>query len=72
MTTSSIHAASAATYTTAPNLSIDIGDTTLAYRDLGPRDGVPVILPEPLGRSSGQLRPAHRRWPGQSAPCHRH
>lgn len=49
MTTSSIHAASAATYTTAPNLSIDIGDTTLAYRDLGPRDGVPVILPEPLG-----------------------
>jgi pimeloyl-ACP methyl ester carboxylesterase len=44
MTTSSTHAASAATYTTAPNLSIDIGDTALAYRDLGPRGGVPVVL----------------------------
>jgi pimeloyl-ACP methyl ester carboxylesterase len=44
MTTSSTHAASAATYITAPNLLIDIGDTTLAYRDLGPRDGVPVVL----------------------------
>lgn len=44
MTTSGTQSASDSTCITAPNLSIDIGDTTLAYRDLGPRDGVPVVL----------------------------
>lgn len=44
MTTSRTPSASDPIYITAPNLSIDIGDTTLAYRDLGPRDGVPVVL----------------------------
>jgi pimeloyl-ACP methyl ester carboxylesterase len=28
----------------APNLSIGVGGTTFAYRDLGPRSGVPLIL----------------------------
>ncbi len=44
MTTSHTPSASDPTYIATPNLSIDIGDTTLAYRDLGPRDGVPVVL----------------------------
>jgi len=44
MTTSGTQSASDSTYLTTPNLSIDIGDTTLAYRDLGPREGVPVVL----------------------------
>ncbi|TCV66220.1 alpha/beta fold hydrolase [Pseudomonas fluorescens] len=44
MTISGIQSASNSTYITVPNLSIDIGNTTLAYRDLGPRDGVPVVL----------------------------
>jgi pimeloyl-ACP methyl ester carboxylesterase len=31
-------------YIDAPNLSIKVGGTLFAYRDLGPRGGVPVIL----------------------------
>ena len=31
-------------YIDAPNLSINVGGTTFTYRDLGPRDGVPIIL----------------------------
>ena len=31
-------------YVDAPNLSISAGGTTFAYRDLGPRSGVPLIL----------------------------
>src|SRR5689334_21676804 len=31
-------------YVDAPNLSIRVGGTTFAYRDLGPRTGVPLIL----------------------------
>src|SRR5262245_47370712 len=31
-------------YTDAPNLSISVGGTKFAYRDLGPRGGVPLIL----------------------------
>lgn len=31
-------------YIDAPNLSIGVGKTTFAYRDLGPRTGVPLIL----------------------------
>ncbi len=27
-----------------PNLAIDVGGTTFAYRDLGPRQGVPLVL----------------------------
>lgn len=33
-----------ASYTEAPNLSINIAGTEFAYRDLGPRGGVPVIM----------------------------
>jgi pimeloyl-ACP methyl ester carboxylesterase len=35
---------SGARYIDAPNLSIAAGGTTFAYRDLGPRSGVPLIL----------------------------
>ena len=31
-------------YVEAPNLSINVGGTAFAYRDLGPRGGVPLIL----------------------------
>lgn len=31
-------------YAQAANRSIDIGDTVLAYRDLGPREDVPIIM----------------------------
>jgi pimeloyl-ACP methyl ester carboxylesterase len=31
-------------YVHSPNRSINVGGTTFAYRDLGPRDGVPLIL----------------------------
>lgn len=33
-----------ARYVEAPNLSITAAGTTFAYRDLGPRGGVPLIL----------------------------
>jgi pimeloyl-ACP methyl ester carboxylesterase len=36
--------ASGARYIEAPNLSINVGGTAFAYRDLGPRGGVPLIL----------------------------
>jgi pimeloyl-ACP methyl ester carboxylesterase len=35
---------SAARFIDAPNLSISIGGIAFAYRDLGPRDGVPLVL----------------------------
>ena len=35
---------SGARYIDAPNLSISVGGTTFAYRDLGPRGGVPLVL----------------------------
>ena len=31
-------------YIDAPNLSIDVAGTPFSYRDIGPRDGVPLIL----------------------------
>lgn len=31
-------------FTDTPNLSIDVGGTAFAYRDLGPRGGVPLVL----------------------------
>jgi pimeloyl-ACP methyl ester carboxylesterase len=31
-------------YVEAPNLSINVGGTAFAYRDLGPRGGVPLVL----------------------------
>jgi pimeloyl-ACP methyl ester carboxylesterase len=34
----------AARYIDAPTLSIDVGGTSFAYRDIGPRSGVPIIL----------------------------
>lgn len=44
MTASGTHSGANTTYVAAANLSIDIGGTALAYRDLGPRNGVPVVL----------------------------
>lgn len=35
---------SGASFVDAANLSIEVGGTAFAYRDLGPRDGVPLIL----------------------------
>lgn len=35
---------SAERYIEAPNLSIEVGGTAFAYRDLGPRGGVPIVL----------------------------
>nr|WP_297383374.1 alpha/beta hydrolase [uncultured Roseateles sp.] len=31
-------------YVDAPNLSVSVGGTAFAYRDLGPQDGVPLVL----------------------------
>ncbi|MHC2301833.1 alpha/beta fold hydrolase [Rhizobium mongolense] len=42
--TSSVRYLSTARYIDAPNLSIDVQGVTFAYRDLGPRNGVPLIL----------------------------
>ncbi|MGO6984288.1 alpha/beta fold hydrolase [Rhizobium leguminosarum] len=44
MTSSVRYLGSGARYIDAPNLSIDVGGTTFAYRDLGLRDGVPLVL----------------------------
>ncbi|MDA9478054.1 alpha/beta hydrolase [Bradyrhizobium sp. CCBAU 65884] len=38
------HAGSVVRYVDAPNLSIRAAGTTFAYRDVGPRSGVPLIL----------------------------
>lgn len=39
-----LHPGSATPYVNAANRSIDVGGTAFAYRDLGPRSGVPLIL----------------------------
>lgn len=44
MTHSDKHVRSGTTYANAANLLIDVGGTAFAYRDLGPRSGVPLIL----------------------------
>ena len=44
MTNSDKDVRSATTYANAANLLIDVGGTPFAYRDLGPRSGVPLIL----------------------------
>ena len=44
MTSSVSYLGSGARYIDAPNLSISVLETTFAYRDLGPRTGVPLIL----------------------------
>jgi pimeloyl-ACP methyl ester carboxylesterase len=44
MTNSPSNLASRARYADTPNLSINVKGTAFAYRDLGPRDGVPLIL----------------------------
>jgi pimeloyl-ACP methyl ester carboxylesterase len=38
------HSGSSMPYTDTPNQSIDVNGTMFAYRDLGPRNGVPLIL----------------------------
>lgn len=44
MTNSDKHLGSGTSYVNAPNRSINVGGTAFAYRDLGPRSGVPQIL----------------------------
>ena len=44
MTNAEKHLGSGTPYVNAPNLSINVGGTAFAYRDLGPRSGVPLIL----------------------------
>lgn len=41
---SAVHIESGASYAHTPNRTIDVDGTDFAYRDLGPRDGVPLIL----------------------------
>ncbi len=57
MTNSSVVAGSAASYAETPNLSINVGGTAFAYRDLGPRGGVPVILLNHLGAQLDNFDP---------------
>ncbi len=44
MTNPSSNTGPGSLYGEAPNLSIDVMGTKLSYRDVGPRDGVPLIL----------------------------
>lgn len=44
MTSPLRNVASRARYIDAPNLAINVGGTAFAYRDLGPREGVPLVL----------------------------
>jgi pimeloyl-ACP methyl ester carboxylesterase len=44
MTNTSINQTSVSRFIDAPNLSINVGGTEFIYRDLGPRDGVPVVM----------------------------
>ena len=44
MTNAEKHLGSGTPYVNAPNLSINVAGTAFAYRDLGPRSGVPLIL----------------------------
>lgn len=44
MTISALATTLSASYAIAPNRTMDIGGTSFAYRDLGPRSGVPLVL----------------------------
>jgi pimeloyl-ACP methyl ester carboxylesterase len=44
MSNNSINQTAVRRFIDAPNLSIKIGDTNFIYRDLGPREGVPVVM----------------------------
>jgi pimeloyl-ACP methyl ester carboxylesterase len=44
MSNNSVNHTSPTRFIDAPNLSINVAGTTFAYRDLGPRDGVPVVM----------------------------
>ncbi len=44
MTSNSINQTSVARFIEAPTLTIDFEGTSFVYRDLGPRDGVPVVM----------------------------
>src|SRR3954463_13784088 len=44
MTTRTSSPATAATSRTAPTRTIDVGGTPFAYRELGPRGGVPLVF----------------------------
>ena len=44
MTNASSNSGSGGRYIEAPNLSIDVGGNAFAYRDLGPRNGLPLVL----------------------------
>jgi pimeloyl-ACP methyl ester carboxylesterase len=44
MTNNSINQTSPTRFIEAPNLSVNVDGTEFIYRDLGPRDGVPVVM----------------------------
>ncbi|MFU3493321.1 alpha/beta fold hydrolase [Pseudomonas aeruginosa] len=44
MTLPGTRPASGTSYQNAPNRSINVGGTTFAYRDLGPKSGIPLVL----------------------------
>lgn len=51
---------SGALYIEAPNLSISVGGTAFAYRDLGPRGGAPLILLNHWGAVLDNFDPRNR------------
>lgn len=58
MTRFDTHTEPAASYVHARNRTINVGGTTFAYRDLGPLDGVPVILLNHWGAVLDNFDPA--------------
>ena len=58
-------------YAKAPARTVTAGGVTYAYRELGPKGGIPVDLLRPPRRDPGQLGPAHHRPDRQGAPRHR-
>ena len=58
-------------YAKAPARTITAGGVTFAYRELGPKGGIPVDLLRPPGRDAGQLGPAHHRPHREEPPRHR-
>ena len=58
-------------YAKAPARTITAGGVTYAYRELGPKGGIPVIFFVHLAGDPGQLGPADHRPDRQGAPRHR-
>jgi hypothetical protein len=57
-------------YSKAPARSINAGGVTYAYRELGPKGGIPVVFFVHPRRDTGQLGPPHRRPHRQGPPRH--